>query len=333
MPSQPTLHIRQRAAGKGKHAIQLTLRRPGQPPLEGEATIKFSLSDQEQEDLRWYMEDYLQREEAVEPVTVQQVEALMRARGEELYRLVLAANLERWVGLEPRPLQDWFVPVIYEAAPMHLLSPATAAGAGLALDRPELDPVQTNQALRRYVPDTGFVGRDETLLLLDRAFDAHPVVLLHAYAGQGKTATAVEFARWYAMTGGLGEQPFVVFTSFEQPTDLDDVLNQVGQLFGPLLQANGIEWHALNRPGQRRQWWCSSCARSPCCGSGTTWSRWPASPRGRSRSGPPPSRPSWLTSSSRSSWTALQRQKSCSPAAATSRAGWAARRGASPCRA
>ena len=31
------------------------------------------------------------------------------------------------------------------------------------------------------------------------------------------------------------------------------MLNQVGQLFGPLLQANGIEWHALNRPGQRRQ--------------------------------------------------------------------------------
>ena len=100
------------------------------------------------------------------------------------------------MGLEPRPLQDWFVPVVYEAAPMHLL-PAED-GQGLALDRPELDPVQTNAALRRYVPDTGFIGRDETLLLLDRAFDAHPVVLLHAYAGQGKTATAVEFARWYA---------------------------------------------------------------------------------------------------------------------------------------
>jgi tetratricopeptide (TPR) repeat protein len=553
MPPQPTLHIRQSPAGKGKHAIRLTLRRPGQPDLEGEATIKFSLTEQEQEDLRWYMEDYLQRAEAVEPVTVEQVEALLRARGEELYRLVLAANLdtqaiwfavreqladlrvevatgvaeaasipwelmadpqsdspialrvkafvrvqsnpslgfvsvppadggrlrllyvaarpggtgdvalravanrllqdlgpdlarfeitalrpptyeqlqktltdakaagkpfhivhfdghgmyadlsqttladwlktmslltlggprtgkhgyllfehpaspekmrlvpgdalgkllhdtgvpvlvlnacqsamhdatapaapraaaalnvhdevlaigslaqavidqgipavlgmrysvfvvtaaqyigqlyaalakgrpfgeaasqgrkhlaanpERWVGLEPRPLQDWFVPVVYEAAPMPLLSPPAAAGAGLALDQPELDPVQTNQTLRRYVPDTGFVGRDETLLLLDRAFDAHPVVLLHAYAGQGKTATAVEFARWYAMTGGLGEQPFVVFTSFEQPTDLDDALNQVGQRFGPLLQANGIEWHALNQPGQRRQ--------------------------------------------------------------------------------
>ena len=61
MLTPTTLHIRQTPAGKGKHAILLTLRRPGQPDLEDEATIKFSLTEQEQEDLRWYMEDYLQR--------------------------------------------------------------------------------------------------------------------------------------------------------------------------------------------------------------------------------------------------------------------------------
>ena len=26
----------------------------------------------------------------------------------------LQLNPERWVGLQPRPLQDWFVPVVYE---------------------------------------------------------------------------------------------------------------------------------------------------------------------------------------------------------------------------
>ena len=92
MPTPTTLHIRQTPASKGKHTIRLTLRRPGQPDLEGEATIKFSLTEQEQEDLRWYMEDYLQRAEAVEAVTVEQIEASMRARGEELYTKVLAAN-------------------------------------------------------------------------------------------------------------------------------------------------------------------------------------------------------------------------------------------------
>jgi tetratricopeptide (TPR) repeat protein len=103
------------------------------------------------------------------------------------------------------------------------------------------------------VPDTGFVGRDETLLLLDRAFDEHPVVLLHAYAGQGKSATAVEFARWYAQTGGLGPQPVVLLTSFETHTDLTDVLNQIGQMFAPALQASRIEWHALNDNEARRR--------------------------------------------------------------------------------
>ncbi len=164
----------------------------------------------------------------------------------------LARNPDRWVGLEPRGLQDWFVPVVYEAAPIRLLPPKDDK-LGLQLgQRPELDPVQTNRALLRYVPDTGFVGRDETLLMLDRAFDHDPVVLLHAYAGQGKTATAVEFARWYAQTGGLGPQPVVLFTSFETHTDLTDVLNQIGQMFAPALQASGIEWHALNDNARRR---------------------------------------------------------------------------------
>jgi len=163
----------------------------------------------------------------------------------------LALNPDRWVTLQSHTLQDWFVPVVYEAMPVHLLPPKAGA-PGLQLDRPALDPAQTNPALRRHVPDTGFVGRDETLLLLDRAFDHHPVVLLHAYAGQGKTATAVEFARWYAQTGGLGPQPFVLFTSFESHTDLTDVLNQIGQVFAPALQASGIEWHALNDNAARR---------------------------------------------------------------------------------
>ncbi len=165
----------------------------------------------------------------------------------------LAANPDRWVGLQPRPLQDWFVPVIYEAMPIELLPPAAAAAGGLVLNqRPELDRVLRDPVLRRYVPDTGFIGRDETLLLLDRAFDSNPVVLLHAYAGQGKSATAVEFSRWYAMTGGLGAQPVVLLTSFEQPTDLAAALNQVGSIFAPLLQASGIEWHAMNDPAARR---------------------------------------------------------------------------------
>ena len=44
----------------------------------------------------------------------------------------LKENPDRWVGLQPRPLQDWFVPVVYEATPMVLLSAGAASTGGCA---------------------------------------------------------------------------------------------------------------------------------------------------------------------------------------------------------
>lgn len=160
----------------------------------------------------------------------------------------LELNPDRWVGLQPRVLQDWFVPVVYEAEPIELCPAGHTAPLG---EQPELDPVQLNRALLRYVPEEGFVGRDETLLSLDRAFDDHRVVLLHAYAGQGKSSTAVEFARWYSVTGGLGAQPLVLLASFESHTDLDDLLNQIGQPLAPFLENPAVDWTAQNDPAER----------------------------------------------------------------------------------
>jgi len=93
MSAQTTLRIRQNAAGSGKHLVRLALRRADQPELEAEATIEFALTPQEQEDLRWYMEDYLMRADSVEDVQVEQIEQWMKRRGEELYTKVLAANM------------------------------------------------------------------------------------------------------------------------------------------------------------------------------------------------------------------------------------------------
>jgi ATP/maltotriose-dependent transcriptional regulator MalT len=56
-------------------------------------------------------------------------------------------------------------------------------------------------------PDVGFIGRDETILRLDRTFDDQNIVLLHAYAGSGKTSTAAEFCpvvQANGRTGGAG---------------------------------------------------------------------------------------------------------------------------------
>jgi hypothetical protein len=101
------------------------------------------------------------------------------------------------------PLQDWAVPLVYEASPLPLLSHPTCDG-GLILDadtRGQPAGGAADGGLPRP-PDAGFYGRHETLLALDRAFDTHPIALVHGYASAGKTTVAAEFARWYARGGG-----------------------------------------------------------------------------------------------------------------------------------
>jgi CHAT domain len=103
---------------------------------------------------------------------------------------------------------DWLVPVAYEAAPLHLISKPDSG------DRSDPHPAPTLP-----IPsDLGFYGRDDTLLALDRAFDAYSVVLLNGEAGIGKTATAAEFARWYLLTGGVPGP--VIYTSLSEHADV-----------------------------------------------------------------------------------------------------------------
>lgn len=165
-------------------------------------------------------------------------EAVTRARGN------LHENPLREVAFDPLPLQDWTVPVVHEAAPVRLFRKnrkRASGGAGTSGDLGSLLPPP---------PAAGFFGRDETLLALDRAFDLDDVVLLHGYAGSGKTATAVEFARWYSRTGGIEGGP-ALFTSFEHHLPLARVLDLIGQVFEDLLEARGIHWLALDDPARR----------------------------------------------------------------------------------
>lgn len=125
----------------------------------------------------------------------------------------------RTIGYEPVRLQDWSVPIVYEAMPLRLFYNEGYAQLQVkdsVTSRNRLDPKLPAD------PDTGFKGRNETLLAIDRAFDRHPIVLLHAYAGSGKTATTAEFARWYAFTGGINGS--VIFSSFNTKRTLYQVL-------------------------------------------------------------------------------------------------------------
>ena len=177
-------------------------------------------------------------------------------------RRALAADPVRQIGAAPVQLQDWAVPIVYEAAPLVLLRPSERAAPVVKLAASEAGTSDGGAAGLSGVPrppDAGFFGRDETLLALDRAFDTQPVVLLHAFAGAGKSATTAEFARWYQSTGGLdhpdmpdwGAGP-VLWSSFEQHFTADRAIGMAGDLFAGLLEANGVAWAAVTDPAERR---------------------------------------------------------------------------------
>jgi putative transposase len=113
------------------------------------------------------------------------------------------------------------VPLVYEAAAVPLMTRPGTAGDGLRLIHGHSDnrPAAGVAGGLPRRPDTGFYGRHETLLALDRAFDRQQVALVHGYAGAGKTTVAAEFARWYEATGGLDDPELgagrVIFTSFD----------------------------------------------------------------------------------------------------------------------
>ena len=142
-------------------------------------------------------------------------------------------------------LQDWVVPVLHEPRPLRLLPPVAAETAPLfATDSTARGRSGDENDGLLASPEIGFIGRDNTLLALDRAFDHHRIVLLHAYAGSGKTTTAIEFARWYRDTKGI-EGP-IWFENFQNHHPLARVLDRIETNFADFLRQNNINWLTLD---------------------------------------------------------------------------------------
>jgi hypothetical protein len=169
-------------------------------------------------------------------------EAVSFARGN------LADEPNRKIAYDARPLQDWPVPVVWERTPLRLW-PEKAEGPTLRMTLGGGATAGGLDAKLPPPPDVCFFGRDETLYALDRAFDRQQIVLLHAFAGSGKTTIAAEFARWYKLTGGI-EGP-VLFSSFERHLPLARVLDKIGERFGSALEQSGIHWGAANDAERR----------------------------------------------------------------------------------
>ena len=109
-------------------------------------------------------------------------------------------------------IDDWFVPVVYDTGGADQGKPEVQPRAREPAIASEIyDPGFHGRAetydpgfhRRAEIYDPGFHGRDDVLLELDRAFDTSAVIDLCGIAGSGKTATARQFVRWYAGTGGI----------------------------------------------------------------------------------------------------------------------------------
>lgn len=151
----------------------------------------------------------------------------------------LAEDGKRTLWFESRTIEDWPVPVVYEDEAFRCAiseggdraKRTAAAGSGL--------PAR---------PQPGFVGRDASLLALDRAFGKSGAVLLYGYAGSGKTATAAEFARWYQRTGGVPPGD-VLYTSFERYLPLMGALDQLADRYRTAMD---VGWLSLEDKQARR---------------------------------------------------------------------------------
>mgnify|MGYP002713130173 CR=1 FL=1 len=153
----------------------------------------------------------------------------------------LYMNPEREVAYKGIPLQDWSVPIVYETTPIRLFSKPEKV-KNINRMKAEFDLREEHSTLPPR-PEVGFFGRHETMLALDRLFDYYPLILLQAYAGNGKTATVTEFARWYQLTGGIDR---VLFTSFEQYIPLSRVLDLLEEVYSKQLDEKKIQWLSLD---------------------------------------------------------------------------------------
>ncbi len=138
-------------------------------------------------------------------------------------------------------LQDWFVPVLYQAPGgdgVLLTAPDEADGAppgteyGDALDREKL-PDELPAP-----PPHGFVGRAWDLTVLERRLRSERWLAVVGDGGQGKTSLAIEAARWL---WGIRRFERVAFVSVEQHGEARGVLDRLGRQLIPGFSVAAIE--------------------------------------------------------------------------------------------
>ncbi|MHB9107037.1 MAG: tetratricopeptide repeat protein [Armatimonadota bacterium] len=135
------------------------------------------------------------------------------------------------------PLDDWLVPVLYRQGQFNLGFVREASVS----PREECLPEEVREIDNPAKYPHGFIGRDQTLLALERALRKDAAgVLIHGLGGVGKSTLARGFCAWLAQTGGLGDGCF--WLSFQEIRSAEYVINRLGeQFFGPQFGAAPLE--------------------------------------------------------------------------------------------
>ena len=110
----PLLRLTQSSAGKSRYRVEISLEMPGQARQAVTCTLRFEISEQDLEDLRWYLEDYLQYPWDPAPQIAVRIERRMAEVGVELFRAIFQANddaRDLWVTLRDR-LADTRIEVV-----------------------------------------------------------------------------------------------------------------------------------------------------------------------------------------------------------------------------
>ncbi|MDR0372154.1 MAG: tetratricopeptide repeat protein [Nitrososphaerota archaeon] len=117
---------------------------------------------------------------------------------------------------------DWIVPVLYQQTIKNVL--------------PKLKPNITQMSKLsndvKILDNCGFIGRDSTILQLERIIREKPAgILIYGMAGEGKTTLVKGFLQWLEATNGLGENVF--WFSFENIYSAEYIINTIAnKLFG-----------------------------------------------------------------------------------------------------
>jgi hypothetical protein len=110
----PRLRITQSEGDPGRHRVDLEFEAEKAPRQTATSTFDFSLADQDQADLRWYLEDYLQFPQDPAPKVAARVEQRMADIGKELFVKVFHSSddaRDLWAELRAK-LDDTQVEVV-----------------------------------------------------------------------------------------------------------------------------------------------------------------------------------------------------------------------------